>query len=73
MLTSHSSKLKSTGMYKQPIEAVARGIRYDPLPDEIRTIIVQSWRNFGLLPEAAIQQMVPESRAAKELAGDVQS
>lgn len=51
------------GMYKKPIEAVAREIRYDPLPDEVRTVVIQSWRNFGLLPAATIEQMVPAKEA----------
>lgn len=48
------------GMYKKPIDAIAREFQYEPLPGEIRTVVIQSWRNFGMLPEATIQQMVPE-------------
>ncbi len=49
---------------KRPIEAIAREIRYEPLPDEIRAVIIASWRRGGLLPAATIEQMVP---AAPEL------
>jgi hypothetical protein len=49
-----------TGMYKKPLDALAREIHYEPLPPEVRMVIVQSWRNFGLLPPATIEKMVPE-------------
>jgi hypothetical protein len=35
------------GLYKRPIEAIAREIRYEPLPDEIRAVIIASWRRGG--------------------------
>lgn len=50
----------ANGMYKKPIEVLAKEIHYDPLPDDVRIVVIQSWRNFGLLPEATIQEMVPE-------------
>src|SRR5712691_4223901 len=40
----------AAGMYKKPVEAIAREIRYDPLPDEIQAVIIASWRRGGLLP-----------------------
>lgn len=49
----------ANGMYKKPIEALAKEIRYDPLPDEVRTVIIASWKRGGLLPAAIIEQMVP--------------
>jgi hypothetical protein len=33
--------------------------RYDPLPDEIRAVIIASWKRGGLLPPAGIERMVP--------------
>jgi hypothetical protein len=48
------------GLYKKPIEVLAKEIHYDPLAPDVRTVIIQSWRNFGVLPAAAIEQMVPE-------------
>ena len=35
-------------------------IRYEPLAPDVRAVIVQSWRNFGLLPAAPIEEMLPE-------------
>jgi hypothetical protein len=58
----HCSKAEiETGMYKKPIEAVAREVRYDRLPAEARTVVIQSWKNFGLLPPGFIEQMVLET------------
>jgi hypothetical protein len=48
------------GMYEKPVELLAKEIRYDPLPDHVRVVVIQSWKNFGMLPEATIQEMVPE-------------
>jgi len=51
------------GMYKKPVEAIAREIRYDPLPDEIQAVIIASWKRGGLLPAAAIESLVPMKAA----------
>lgn len=48
-----------TGMYKKPIDALAKDIAYQPLPEEIRTVVISSWRRGGLLPAAVIEEMVP--------------
>jgi hypothetical protein len=45
----------ANGMYKKPIEAIVKEYRYDPLPDEVRAVIIASWRRGGLLPEAAVE------------------
>jgi hypothetical protein len=50
----------ANGMYKKLVEALAKEIRNDPLPEDVRIVVIQSWRNLGLLPEAIIQEMVPE-------------
>lgn len=47
------------GMYKKPIELIAKEFRYDPLPDDVRTIVIQSFNNFGILPPDIVQKMVP--------------
>jgi hypothetical protein len=39
---------------------LAKEIRYEPLAPGVRAVIVRSWRNFGLLPAAIIEEMVPE-------------
>lgn len=49
-----------TGMYKKPIEALAKEIHYEPLPPEVRMVIIAAWERGGLLPRAAIEQMVPQ-------------
>jgi hypothetical protein len=49
----------ANGMYKKPIDALAKEFRYDPLPDEVRTVIIASWKRGGLLPASVIEQMVP--------------
>jgi hypothetical protein len=49
----------AAGMYKKPIEALAKEIRYEPLPDEIRVAVIASWRRGGMLPPGAIEQMIP--------------
>jgi hypothetical protein len=51
------------GMYRKPIETLAREFRYDPLPDEVRMIVIAAWQRGGLLPPAAIEQMVPKAQA----------
>jgi hypothetical protein len=47
------------GIYKKPIEAIAKEFHYDPLPADVRIVVVERWRSFGLLPTAAIEKMVP--------------
>jgi hypothetical protein len=51
----------ANGMYKKSIDAIAKEIRYDPLPDEIRVAIVASWKRGGLLPAETVEKMVPQS------------
>jgi hypothetical protein len=38
-------------MYKKPIEAIAKEIRYDPLPDDVRTVVIATWTRGGLRAE----------------------
>jgi hypothetical protein len=49
----------ANGIYRKPIETLAKEFRYDPLPDEVRTVIIAAWTRGGLLPRAAVEQMVP--------------
>jgi hypothetical protein len=53
----------ANGMYKKPIEAIVKEYRYDPLPDEVRAVIIASWKRGGLLPAAAVEEMVPQQLA----------
>lgn len=39
-------------MYKKPLEEIAKSIHYEPLPDEVRTVIVAVWQQGGLLPHS---------------------
>ena len=54
----------ANGMHKKPVEAMAREFRYDPLPAEVRTVVIAAWTRGGLLPRAAIEQMVPQKAKA---------
>jgi hypothetical protein len=38
---------------------LAREIHYEPLPPEVRTIVIAAWTRGGLLPSATIGTMVP--------------
>ena len=49
----------ANGMYKKPLDAIVKQNRYDPLPDEVRGVIVATWTRGGVLPPAAIKAMVP--------------
>jgi hypothetical protein len=51
----------AAGMYKRPIEVIAKEFRYNPLPDEVRMVVIAAWARGGLLPKAAIEQMVPKA------------
>jgi hypothetical protein len=46
-------------MYKKPIDALAREIHYEPLPPEVRAVIIAAWMRGGLLPAATVEEMVP--------------
>ena len=47
------------GLYKKPVEALARGIQYDPLPKGARAVVIAAWQRGGLLPAATIEAIVP--------------
>jgi hypothetical protein len=50
----------TNGMYKKPIDMIAREFRYDPLPPEVRAVVIAAWIRGDMLPQTAIEQMVPE-------------
>jgi hypothetical protein len=52
----------AAGLYKKPIAEIAKDIRYDPLPGEVRAVIVAAWERGGMLPKAAVEEMVPEAQ-----------
>ena len=35
------------GLYKKPVEALARDVRYDPLPEEVRAVVIAAWQRGG--------------------------
>jgi hypothetical protein len=49
----------AAGMYRKPIDVIAKEFQYEPLPGEVRAVIVAAWRRGGMLPAATIEQMVP--------------
>jgi hypothetical protein len=49
----------AAGMYRKPIDMIAKEFRYDPLPDEIQVAVIASWKRGGMLPPGAIEQMIP--------------
>jgi hypothetical protein len=54
-----------TGMYRKPIDAIAKEFQYEPLPPEVRTVIIAAWMCGGLLPVATIERMIPQKVGAE--------
>ena len=54
----------AAGMYKKPIAELAKDVRYEPLPGEIRAVVIAAWQRGGLLPAATVEQMVPQNDVA---------
>ena len=51
----------AAGMFKEPFDQLLKEFQYEPLPDEVRAVIIASWTRGGLLPAAAVEEMVPQS------------
>ena len=51
----------ANGMYKKPVEAIAKEFQYEPLPGEVRSVIIAAWTRGGMLPAAAVEKMVPSN------------
>jgi hypothetical protein len=49
----------ANGMYKKPIAVLAKEFQYEPLPQEVRAVIIAAWSRGGLLPKATVESMVP--------------
>lgn len=49
----------SAGMYRTPQEAAA-GIRYAPMPEEKRSIVITAFINWGMIPKEQVEAMVPQ-------------
>lgn len=52
------------GLYKRPIEVIAREMQYEPLPPEVRVVVIAAWKRGGMVPAAMIEEMVPELKSA---------
>jgi hypothetical protein len=50
-----------------------REFQYEPLPDEVRAIIMASWKRGAMLPPETIEQMVPAMLDAQSLPSDAQN
>jgi hypothetical protein len=53
----------AAGMYKKPLEVLAREVHYEPLPIEVRAIVIATWQRGGLLPKDAVEKLVPSQAA----------
>jgi hypothetical protein len=53
----------AAGLYKKPIDVIAREIHYEPLAPEMRMVIIAAWKRGGMLPAAAVEEMVPPLHA----------
>lgn len=60
------------GMYKKPVEAIAKEFQYEPVPGEVRAVIIAAWQRGGLLPRATVEQMVPVAAPVAHGQGAVQ-
>jgi hypothetical protein len=49
----------ANGMCKKPVEALAKEIHYEPLPGEVRAVVIAVWQRGGLLPKGLVEGMVP--------------
>ena len=51
----------AAGMYKKAIEVLAREGHYEPLPGEVRAVVIAAWQRGGLLPAAVVEKMIPQA------------
>ena len=51
----------AAGMFKKPVDQLVKEFRYDPLPDDVRAVIVAAWTRGGMLPREAVEEIVPSS------------
>lgn len=47
------------GLYKKPIELLAKEVHYEPLAPEVRAVVIAAWTRGGLLPAPVVEGMVP--------------
>ena len=46
-------------MFKKSVEVLAKEFQYEPLPVEVRGIIVAAWTRGGMLSKASADTVVP--------------
>jgi hypothetical protein len=51
----------AASMYKKPLDVLAREVHYQPLPAEVRAVVIAAWARGGLLPMPAIKAMIPQA------------
>jgi hypothetical protein len=49
----------AAGLYRKPVEEMAKTIHYEPLPDEVRMVVIAAWKRGGMLPAATVEHMIP--------------
>ncbi len=49
----------TNGFYKTPMDAIVKEFRFEPLPPEVRTVVIAAWMRGGLLPAATIEKIIP--------------
>ena len=54
----------TNGMYRKPIDVIAREFQYDPLPAEVRMVVIAAWQRRRLLSQAVVEKLVPERLTA---------
>jgi hypothetical protein len=54
----------AAGMFKKPVDQLVKEFQYEPLPSDVRAVIIAAWSRGGLLPPAAITAMVPVAESA---------
>jgi hypothetical protein len=57
----------AAGMYKKPVELLAREVHYEPLAPEVRAVVIAAWTRGGLLPRAEIERFIPQSSQVERL------
>jgi hypothetical protein len=51
----------AAGMYRKPIEELAKTVHYEPLPGEVRAVVIAAWQRGGMLPAGVVEDMVPRA------------
>ena len=47
------------GLYKKTPQELANVVHYEPLPPEVRAVVIAAWVRGGLVPQATTERMVP--------------